>query len=658
MNDSETNNPENNDPEISDNLRRIVPDDLSPAGLVAGTRGKRRRRKGVVGVLTAIALVAVAVPVALNLPTNNSLVAEPAVTSTASRGEAPEAGSVLPGAQACYNDDGTPVNHSQDASGSAETGAVKAWLCGDYSPETGAGYVGPIEPLTLGIDGLLEGVQSEPEVDLAVISCPAEYNLSFNVVFEYEDGARSIVGGDRHGCSTTYDGGVVREGGEKFYGALITAWQIQRETDTGDWLTPTICPGPLPLIPTGGNAVQGAICAEDVDGSGGRSAAYLDEELLKWVEGAAFSRPENLDWTPPTSTAPEQRYWITLSNEFSDHTTFVRHEDGLFGARDGDGNEWFWAPEPELAARLDEALAGAAPSDVPPAGQPLDPTGMDGPVQTAEPEPTTGVPEPWVAPGCRGVSLEEVTSTNLPEGEVPGTPGSVWLCASGEARLGAPTPPLEPLKEPHLISQAVAAFNELSTLPADKPCTMELGPSYMVVYEYPRGARLAVEVQDYGCRGVVAGDVVKEGGEVFKEVLLDVWSTQRSLLQEQPSRQGPLCQLASSMFDLRPEEVTFAEGVACTGFSGADNVDDLTGEEVQLPADLVQQVAEQMVSVPLEPVQFQPDGDSLVLMTTAGDPFVLSHQEDGTFHWLDGDYARAFTPIDEAAEALAALFEK
>ncbi len=657
------NDPEFNDPEISDNLHRIVPDDLSTAGLVDGARKKRNKRKGAVGAVAALAIVGLAVPVAINLQ-DDSIIAQPAATSSPSpdgqQTEVPAPVSVLPGAQACYNEDGTPISWTQTESAPAEPGAVKAWLCGDYSPETGQGSVGPIEPLTSGLDDIVANVQSADVIDLTVTTCMSDYLLSFNTVLEYADGTRRIIGGDRHGCQATYDGGVARAGAEDFYGELITAWEKQRETDTGDWAVPALCPGPTPLMQWAGDAVQGAICAEDVDGSGGRSAAYLDDELLESVVGTAFTVLETMEENPP-STSPEQRYWITVSNKFSDHVTFVRHEDGVFGASDSDGNQWFWEPTPELAARLDEALANAGSSNVPPAGQPVDPSTVPGgpatPVAPGTPLGNVEGTQPWVADACQAAASGELMSTDIPDGVLPDGADRVWLCTNGVAMMGgAPVPPMEALDDADLVSDALTAFNSLEPLPADQPCTMELGPSYLVMHEYSDGTRYAVEVQDYGCDSVVAGDTVNGNSGLYMDTLLDLWGTQRTDRATQQTRPGPLCPLTSSVFAPAPDEATFTSGVACVGWGDIDGVSKLSGEEVALPEGLVSEIATQLAEAPLEPADIGFDGDSIVLMTTAGDPFVLQHQGDGTFVWSKDESTGVWKPTGTTAETLESVF--
>lgn len=365
------NDPDSQEPEISDNLRRIVPDDLSPDGLVGGTRRKRRRRNSLVGAVAALALVAVAVPVALNLPTGDTIVAQPATTTTRQQPGEAGAASVLPGAQACYNVDGTAVTWEQDDSGPADPGAVRAWLCGDYSPDTGTGAVGPVEPLTSGLDTLVSDVQAADEVNLAVMTCPAEDNLSFNVVLEYEDGVRHVVGGDRRGCRTTYDGGVVREGGEDFYSALITAWEAQRETEdgTGGGGDANLCPGPLTLMRMEvEDAVRGSVCVQEAGDRGTtHSISYLSDEVVAEVAESMGAQLETLDEDLPLGapSAPEQPVWLTLSNKHDDYLTLVRHEDGTYRVRDDEGPQWTWVPSPELSARLQELLVAAGGPEVP-----------------------------------------------------------------------------------------------------------------------------------------------------------------------------------------------------------------------------------------------------------------------------------------------------
>lgn len=656
MNDSPMNEPDKNEPEIFDNLRRIVPDDLSPAGLVAGARSKRRRRNGVVGAVAALALVAIAVPVALNLPTNDSLVAEPAVTSSAPQNEEPRTDFGLPGAQACYNDDGAPISHAQDTSGPAKPGAVRAWLCGDYSPDTGTGFVGPHEPLTSGIDGLVEGVQSEPEVNLAVISCPAEYNLSFNVVLEYEDGSRSIIGGDRQGCRLTYDGGVVREDGDKFYGEAVSAWESQREADAGDWIVPHICPGPLSLIEMEPwRAVQASVCGEKEDGSW--AASYLDDDLVEEVsQELRAARGESGEEAPgSTSSSPQQRVWLTLSNEFTDYRTLVRHEDGMYRAVDSEGLEWFWEPSAKLSVRLDEAFAEAGAGGAPPAGEPVDPSATQGPNAPGMPMPEEV--GPWVSEGCESVTSNDAFGSTLPNGELPEGADRIWLCAGDDFEAGI-SPPMEALEEPEPVQDAVAAFNELAPMSPDLACTMELGPSWLVVHEYADGTKYTVKVEEFGCRAVLAGDIVNVDGESsYKEALLEAWDAQRTMRDTVQTRPGPLCSLNSSLMTVDPEETTFTSGVACLAADYDDGAGGVS-QEKPIPADILALLNGELTKVRPTPDYVVTAGDALILLNSTGDPVRLLREDDGAYLWDDGEAMNVWAPEGEVAEKLTELFAR
>lgn len=654
----EQNDPEHNDVELSASMRRIVPEDMITEGLVAGARSKRNRRRGVVGAFAALALVAVVVPVTLNLPNGDPTVAQPASTVAPSSPVDVRTISGVPGAEACYNDDGTPISRDQGGSGPAPTGAVRAWFCGDYSPETGQGFVGPREPLTTGVDALIEGVQSQEVIDLTVTTCLNDYNLSFNAVFEYEDGTRRVIGGDRHGCRATYDGGVARAGADDFYGALHSAWEAQRETWTGDeWVVPHLCPGPLSLLEMEPeDTVQASVCGQKEDGS--RASAFVDEDLVDEIVGEFKAMRESSDEeTPqPESSAPEQQVWLTLSNRYTDYLTFVRHEDGLYRAYDGEGLEWFWEPSEDLSARLDEALDAAGPTDGPPAGKPIDPTvngGGEGPMDPVlQPDP----PKPFVPEECSLSSSGELMA-DLPDGAIPEGAESVRLCPAGEFGMATP---LEALVDVALVPEAVAAFNGLTPAPENQACTMELGPAYTAVYSYADGTRHAVELQEYGCGNVVGGGVVKAGSDGFKETLLSLWQEQRGY-QPIVERPAPLCPLAGSIFTLVPGEAEFTSGVACvvpTDPTGPDAGAGNPAGESPMSDQLVKKISGQLGTPSPEMMDLVPTGDSLVLLTASGDPLVLQRLEDGSFTSFQDGEPFSWTPSGDVAAALDELFDR
>lgn len=649
-----------NDPEISDNLRRIVPTDLSTDTLVAGARHKRRRRQGMVGAVAALALVAVAVPLALNLPTDESIVAQPAASpsdSTERQIFSPE----RPGPAVCYGEDGFRVNGALDDREAAPLGAVQAWFCGDYPTDRGLGFVGPLEPLTSGVDELVRGVQAEEELHLEAVSCTADdVTLTFAVVLEYEDGSSRVLEGVLGGCRETVDGAVLRQGADKFYDAALAAWERQRGTEVGTNSTEIFCPGPSALLPLRlEGSARVAVCAESpVDA---RAATYLDGQLQDDVVASLRERMESLEAGafPTTSTAPEQLRWVAVSDGFGGQLTLVRHEDGVYGAVDALGAKWFWEPHQGLADRLDAALSDADGSDVPLNPYPYDwsvPTTPEPAMGTEDPEKTAG---PWVAPGCAGAAEGQLTATTLPDGEVGADGTRVWLCANGFQGAGAPAPPMEPLEDPALVTQAAAAFNELPPMARDRACTMELGPSYLVIYEFADGSRQAVEVQDYGCRPVVAGEVVKDGSKLFTEKLLALWGTQRVNQETAGERPGPLCSVSSSMFTTVPAEATFTSGVACAASTDPGEANAGAGSparEQAIPEELLRGISTQLATPSEEMMDLQPTGDSIVLLTAAGDPLVLHRLEDDSFTAMQDGEVFSWMPTGEVATALVGLF--
>ena len=636
-----------NDPDISDNLRRIVPDDLSSAGLVEGARRKRRRRHGVTAGMAALLLVAVAVPAALNLPDNSQL-AQPAATPTIQQDEGGWPVSPRPGAEACYGDNGLPYAGETDDIEPAPTGALRAWLCGDYPTDRGMGYVGPVEPLTTGMDELMRSVQAAPEADLASVICPDDYTLGFSVVFEYEDGSRRVIRGDLGGCRFTYDGEVVRRDADAFHEQAVSAWERQRERDKGLWGTSIFCPGPHSLLPMQiEQTVRIAICAESAVGT--RSATYLDDGLERDVLTSIKARLALTgdDTPPPVSTAPQERRWLSLSDSFSGQMTMVRHTDGVYRALEGGGPEWFWAPDEGLSERLDRALSSSTSPEVPPTAYPVNWPVLD---PTEEPELPTDPTQPFAPEECRAAA-DGVTSSALPDGELPQGPERIWLCAAGEFTSGVAAP-LEPLEEPDLIARATEAFNELAPMPRNQPCTDDLGPTYQVVHEYADGARYTIEYQQYGCGPVTAGDVVKQGP--YLPQLLDLWETQRGDRPVVQTRPGPLCQLFSSVLDVDPRATPFVSGVACTAS------DDAGGAALEQPLsdDLVSAVSAGMRDESTVVGQHPLDGrHSIVLLNPAGDPFRMSRVENGGFTWWEGDTIMVWSPTGETAQALATLFE-
>lgn len=81
--------------------------------------------------------------------------------------------------------------------------------------------------------------------------------------------------------------------------------------------------------------------------------------------------------------------------------------------------------------------------------------------------------------------------------------------------------------------------------------------------------------------------------------------------------------------------------------------------EEPIATELLSVVTEQLAnSTPVGTFAVGDDGNRMVLLTGAGDPFMLSRLKDGTFYWSEDDGMRLWEPTGEVAEALDALFAK
>lgn len=637
------------DDQFSKAFKKIVPDSPSPDDWAAGALRKRRNRAGVVGGTVGVLAVALAIPVTLNLA-DSPLTADPEEPVAAeeqehspedSDGAAPPKGDGLLGAAACFDDAGQRV---QPEAGDAalEPGAVRAWLCGDASPDNPFGTVGPLEALEQDVDQVVEFVEAQPEVDLATMTCTMEYSLSYLVVLEYADGSRSHVTGETHGCQVVTAGETARSGGVEFLDHLTGLWSSQRDSVDAPEASPgtPACPAPgTMLVPGLDEVVAGAVCVgEPTTGEYGR-AELQPEDVERVVadirDNAVEGEPMGWD------TA------VVLVGPWGDWLRLISSEDGSnYGFIDADGASWNWTPTPEVAELLAAAMAEvpvASPPDV----------GAEDPVQppmSVDPDPTSVIFEPN---GCQGVQTGELVTTELPDGTLPDAPVAVWLCGKGLGAGSVPAGPLEPLGDAAAQS-AVDLFNALPELDPNQACTADLGPSYFVVHEYADGTRLPVEMQDYGCHGVAAGTDVRADGEAYLDSLVGLWSEQRDATGIPAERPGPVCLATPSIIPVDLAD-GFTAGLACTGLH-----DEGGPAETPLAPELLESVsalvAETASPVPNDALGSASTNNALVLLNQYGDPLLLDLLEDGTYQWWDGDQNMRWEPPSAVAVELDEVF--
>lgn len=285
----------------------------APAGIVAGARRKRRRNRIAGGVL-AVALLAVATPLALQLSlgADDALLATPSPTSTkpdASPDEnvppelpSEDTGGLTP--QVCADVQGgliTPDNLPTDAD--LPSGAARVWLCGALvDPFTGA--VGPREPLLTDPDRVVDAINSleRPPGWTDDMACTAVGGLTFHVVVDYPDRGRRVIEAETVNCGWVGGWGN-RSGGGRLLGELLPMWEAQRQTVAPYTGEPPLCDGfPTSLEETLvvaqssfldidlSDLTRGAVCGLAAD-----SNSYDGDIVQRWLPSDVVERIANGD---------------------------------------------------------------------------------------------------------------------------------------------------------------------------------------------------------------------------------------------------------------------------------------------------------------------------------------------------------------------------
>ncbi len=352
--------------EYSDAFKSIVPEAPSTDGWAEGAHRKRRNRARLMAGIAGAAVIALAVPVALSLGSNATLIATPGKSESPSpqvAGPSPDPATDDPGAAACWE---APMQARQATAEGATDGAVRAWLCGDADVSgISLGTVGPLEPLVDGVDQIVDFIQSQQTLDDSGLSvCTEEYTLAYRIVLDYGDSTSRVVPGALHGCRTIEDGPTVRTGGQELYDLALDLWNQQRErvTSSGDVVAVSRCRPPsrsvvpdlppaqrpmLPLAPA--DAVTGGMCVEDP------AAEYeaiwgstLEPDVVALVGQSVVRDSEEgiAEGHLPT--------WVTITGVWGEALTLQRTPDDTFQWFDG-ASPMLWTPPADILAELDAA---------------------------------------------------------------------------------------------------------------------------------------------------------------------------------------------------------------------------------------------------------------------------------------------------------------
>lgn len=359
-----------------DLFKQSVPEAPSTGGWVEGARRRRRGRQVVTGGVAGLAVVALAVPVALNLSAGSAPVVaspEPSVSAPAPTASpeptgdpAPTAGSTstdepglevslsprhdgLPGASVCHDEAGEPVADSLLA-GTIPTGAARAWLC---TNPNNYGTVGPLEPLVTDVDGLIEALYEQPGLTDDTAQEIAE---AYTVVLEFEDGRKMSFTGDIQDGTSLSDGENSLQGSVAFYRDEVEArWLAQRSeagAPVGEYVAQQECPllsYQRSLLPVSLDSVTGGYaCASEGDMT---RAVELRESLA-----AEIGREALANGVPVEASEEGGNSALVLANTWGDQI-LLRKAGSSYEFR-GEDHLMGWTPTPEFAAELDALFGG------------------------------------------------------------------------------------------------------------------------------------------------------------------------------------------------------------------------------------------------------------------------------------------------------------
>lgn len=620
-----------NENELSDALHDSLPPRPSVEGWADGARSKARKRRLAGASVGGLAVVALAVPLALQLGGSPSLVATPGPVEPAS--PAP----VEPGPQedlpwipdACRApDDGALPLVDDDL----PPGATHVWLCGtgSYGGLELVGTVGAAEPLVTGV-GEVVAEFNALEKQVGVLSCAVDsVSPDYVVVVEYLDGWRALrTGGCNDLRDTTSMFETFRADGKGFLADLTERWSAQRAEQGFAWHGTDVC-----TIRT--SSIWGPVAPDRLTRAvacGATAQVELPEDLARrlidsFAElGVPRAEEIGLDG-PPT---------LVLLTDTGDPVSLVEWE-GL-GWNDGVSNH-SWAIPADLRAELDGYLeqGGGVPAPIP--------------------EPTVELPSE------RGDGLEpkvcaDVRSGALPPQELPGNenlPDGVaraWLCGDPWGAIG----PLEPLTiDPDRIVEAV---NALPASDADA-CTLMAGPTYHLVLDYPDGERRVVAMEMVNCQ-FVGGEDGRSGGAQLVEDLVAMWQEQREVAPAPFTDDVDLCAtfrtddgLGGPRSVMPVQRAEVVRGVLCGLPADATGFDEVV--EIALPPEVLMSLSQDPV-VERDPAGLYRAGlPALVLLNQFGDPMTALVGGDGEV-WVE-DWAVWLPPADLAdlwRETLAQL---
>lgn len=600
---------------MTDDLRDLFHDNepTEPAtiGWADRVHRKRSQRRWMGGGVAVALLLAVGVPLGLQLARTPVTVATPAESNATSAAQACEQAEAL---TSDTSHRGAPV----------ERGAKRAWLCGD------ATEAGPADPLTQDVDAAVEAYLALPEA-AADRACTEEYRLTYTVVFQYEDGTVAPVRGELHGCRTVTDFDTTRSGGEEFLGTLADLWRKERETsdfNATSWPTQTSSI----LRPDLGNIdrVQftwprgdGKVEARQPDSAGtwGSNQAFAAAIADSLAEPATHS-------ALPAVFSPGDEGVIVLADRFGDVISLQPLIEGGYLYTPPQGDQDVWSPPADLA----DALASMTIEE--PAK----------PAPTVRPDPQGGAADACLT-ALEQVSAWQGNSDSEQRPAVRTGATRAWLC--GDAMTAGPTDPLT-----QDLDALVGRYLDAPAADPDRACSAEYRLGYAVVLQYPDDSFAPIRGELHGCRTLSDGNTVREGGEEFLTTLVDAWTAARTL--GSPAEvESSTCEQNASIIPARLDDIASVR-LCVTGPDGVSALDPASdGNNGELARSIAASVKDAeprssgQVEFPDHPVRLQ-------LIDPFNGILTLDRTSDGAFSYHVGEREYLWTPSPTVAELIDA----
>lgn len=393
---------------MSENQIRRALDDAAPKepgfdGWGDKVRKGHRRRRTAISAAAALGVVALGVPVAFQLGAFNgtTIYATPSPTPTVTSQDTSPTQTSEPTPTPTHSEEPTTAPSPSDPpqatlsdltsevcadsvgvvtelpDGTLPSGANRIWLC-DGDQEPAVRTVGPVEPLTTGVQDVVAAYNALPSLPQGQ-ECEGEaYQQSFALVVEYPDGKRQVVSGMTHACKMVTDGTHHRANADTFFADVVDRFQQQRAAQPFEFELADDAKVCLQVRSFMGMTVSAAVSGYLCGVPEGSDSMYVDpiqrelpQDLVRRIIETAKAEATPMPATEPYAWSQS----IVLLSRFGDPITLYRSMDTFYWA---EGDVWSeWKPKAELLEAINEHATGMLSGEPPAVSSGLDPCGGD-----------------------------------------------------------------------------------------------------------------------------------------------------------------------------------------------------------------------------------------------------------------------------------------